>query len=75
MSQDLAKTGKKLNNRKSGAKAAAKARRRTEAEARAAAYAKKSVAEKLKTAGAKERKKLLGKVEKQILAGAKLENL
>ena len=51
---------KKLNNRKSGAAADLKNKKRTEGEARNAA-------------GAKVRKKLLAKVEKQVLAGEKIQ--
>lgn len=57
----LVKTGKKLNNRKSGAQAANQLRKRTEAEARQAAYAKLSVEAKFAKAGNKEKKKLLKK--------------
>ena len=55
----LIQKGKKLNNRKSGAGAANKLRKRTEAEARNASYAKLSVEEKFARAGKKEKKKLL----------------
>jgi hypothetical protein len=60
----LVKTGKKLNNRKSGAKAAKQLRKRTEAEARNAKYAAIPIAQKLVTAGAKEKAKLLAKAAK-----------
>lgn len=60
----LVKTGKKLNNRKSGAGAANKLRKRTEAEARQAAYAKVPYETKLAQAGAKEKAKLLAKAQK-----------
>ena len=63
--ENLFRSNKKENNRKSGKQAAHQLKKRTEAEARNAAYAKLSTAEKLKTAGAKVRKKLLAKVEKQ----------
>ena len=68
--QSLVK-GKKQNNRTSGAAKALKLRKREEAEARKAAYANVPMKEKLERAGAKERKKLLAKVEKQILAETK----
>lgn len=61
MSTDLRPTGKKLNNRKSGAAAANKLRKRTEAEARQAKYAALPLAQKLAGAGAKEKAKLLAK--------------
>lgn len=62
----LVKTGKKLNNRKSGAAAAHKLQKRTEAEARQASYAKMTVEQKLAqpALGAKERKKLLARGSK-----------
>jgi len=67
MSQDLIKAGKKTNNRKSGAAAEAKKRRRTEAEARQAKYNLLTVAQKLAqpTLGAKERAKLLARKQNQ----------
>lgn len=46
-------------NRNKGIARAAKERRRTEAEARAAAYAKIPLEQKLKTAGAREKARLL----------------
>lgn len=64
MSTDsLIKAGKKLNNRKSGAKAAAKLQRKIEADERQDKYSKLTVAQKLAQPhlGAKERKKLLAK--------------
>lgn len=59
----LVKTGKKLNNRKSGAAAANKLRKRTEAEERQAKYSKLTLEQKLAQPqlGAKERAKLLAK--------------
>jgi len=60
----LVKTGKKLNNRKSGAKAEVQLRKRTEAEARNAKYAALPLAQKLERAGAKEKAKLLAKASK-----------
>ena len=60
----LVKTGKKLNNRKSGAGAANKLRKREEAEARNAKYASLPMAQKLANAGAKEKAKLLAKAAK-----------
>jgi len=55
----LVKTGKKLNNRKSGAKAANQLRKRTEAEARQAAYAKLSFDHKMQRNSSKVRTKLM----------------
>lgn len=70
MSTDLRASGPKKNHKK-GYLAADKLRKRTEAETRQAAYAKVPLKEKLEKAGPKERKKLLAKVENQILAEAK----
>jgi hypothetical protein len=62
----LAPRGKKTNNRKSGAAADAKARRRKEAEERQAKYDKLTLAQKLAQShlGTKERAKLLKKQQK-----------
>lgn len=49
--------------RNKGIKKAAKERRRKEAEERAAAYAKKPLAEKLKFAGAREKARLMKQQE------------
>jgi hypothetical protein len=63
MANELVPSGKKLNNRKSGAAADAKARRRREAEERQAKYDKLTLAQKLAQPhlGAKEKAKLLKK--------------
>jgi hypothetical protein len=60
----LIQKGKKLNNRKSGAAAANKLRKRTEAEVRQSEYAQLPLAQKLAQAGAKEKAKLLAKAAK-----------
>ncbi len=57
----LVKTGKKLNNRKSGAKKANQLRKRTEAEARQAEYAKLPLEKKMERNSSKVRTKLLAK--------------
>lgn len=61
---DLRPKGKKLNNRKSGAQAAERLRKRTEAEARQAAYTKLPLEAKLARAGVKEKAKLTKQVQK-----------
>jgi hypothetical protein len=67
MADLLVPRGKKLNNRKSGARADAKANRRAEAEKRQLEYDKLTVDQKLAlpSLGAKERAKLLVKKQNQ----------
>ena len=61
---DLMKTGTKKNHKK-GISASAKARKREEAIERQVSYSKKTLQEKLKTAGPKERARLEKKKESQ----------
>lgn len=75
MSTDTLRPHGPKKNHKKGYLAADRERKRREAEERNAAYAKKPLVEKLKTAGAKEKRKLLAKVEKQVVDGANIATL
>jgi len=64
MAGELRPRGKKDNSRKSGAGAQRKTQKRIEAEARQAKYAALPMEQKLAGAGAKEKAKLLARIQK-----------